>query len=96
MVKRGKSGITDLRDAHLLEGLSSKVLEASDVDGAFLSLVEVAASHAQIAGGADHTARKTQRVIRKDHLGSSIVVLHNKEEKEEAAEKEEEAAAADG
>lgn len=82
LVKRGKRRITDLGDAHLLEALSGKVLEASDVDGAFLGLVEVAASNAEIARGADHTARKTKRVVRKDHLGSSIVVLRQEKDKD--------------
>ena len=45
----------DLGQVHLLEHLDGKVLEATDVDGAFFAGLEVAASNAEVGGWANLT-----------------------------------------
>mmetsp|Transcript_10863 Transcript_10863/g.44475 ORF Transcript_10863/g.44475 Transcript_10863/m.44475 type:complete len:434 (+) Transcript_10863:1603-2904(+) len=75
LVDRGKRRVANLLHVHLLELLHCELLKTADVDRALLSVVEVAATNAELAGGAHHATRETHRVIRKDHLGSPVVVL---------------------
>lgn len=80
-------GYQYLRDIHFHEHLRGKLLQTTDVDWALrgyhvgraashlLRCEEVAASHAQVAGGAHHAARETKRVIAEDGLGCAVVIL---------------------
>lgn len=51
------------------------MLKSADVDGSFLSRVEIASAHAEIAGRANHAAGETERIVREDRLRRAIVIL---------------------
>ena len=55
--------------------LCCKLLQPSDVNGAFLRCVEVATTHTKVRGRTDHPAGETEGVVRKDCFRSTIVVL---------------------
>jgi hypothetical protein len=40
-----------------------------------LGRMQIAASHTEITGGADHTARQSKGVVGEDRLGSTVVIL---------------------
>lgn len=59
----------------MLTDIDCEVLESSDVDGALLRGVQVAAPDAEVAGGTHHAARQPQRIVRQDRFSCSVVIL---------------------
>lgn len=58
--------------------INGKLLQPSNVDGSLFAGIQIAASYTQVTGRANHATRQAQRVIRKNLLCSSIIILANK------------------
>ena len=63
-----KSRVSDLGYSHVLEHLSCILLQPPNVDGPLLRGVQIAATHTEVAGWADHATRQPQRVVGEDGL----------------------------
>lgn len=51
------------------------MLKTADVDGSFLSRVEIASTHTKVAGRANHAAGETEWIVRENRFGRAIVIL---------------------
>ena len=74
-IKGCQVGVTNLFDFHLFEDLAGKFLELTNLNGSSLEPVCVASRGAELTDGAKTSATKTERVIRENSLGCTVVVL---------------------
>lgn len=58
--------------------LSSKLLQSTNINWSFLSGIQIAATNTEIWCWTHHSACQAKWIVRKNHFGSSIVVLREK------------------
>lgn len=62
-------------DSHLFENIGSIMLQSANIDRSLFAGLQIASPHTQIAGGAHHATGQTQRIVREDGLGRTVIVL---------------------
>lgn len=65
----------NLVDSHLLKNISGIVLQSANVDRPLFAGLQITSTHTQIAGGAHHATSQTQRIVREDGLGRTVIVF---------------------